>query len=113
MPAIPISSVIRSPISGMREGWLLAPSFVFGDIGTAPLGRHSDRTRERKATSPRRFSEAIDRAHNFVDAGADVTFVEAPENLEELTQITKSISVPQVANIVFGGKPRRSTSGCL
>ena len=50
------------------------------------------------------LSEAIDRAHNFVDAGADVTFVEAPENLEELTQITKSISVPQVANIVFGGK---------
>src|SRR5271163_1025665 len=49
------------------------------------------------------LSEAIDRAHNFVDAGADVTFVEAPENLEELTQITKSISVPQVANIVFGG----------
>jgi 2-methylisocitrate lyase-like PEP mutase family enzyme len=50
------------------------------------------------------LSEAVDRAHNFVDAGADVTFVEAPENLEELTQITKSISVPQVANIVFGGK---------
>jgi 2-methylisocitrate lyase-like PEP mutase family enzyme len=50
------------------------------------------------------LSEAIDRAHDFVDAGADVTFVEAPENLEELTQITKSISVPQVANIVFGGK---------
>jgi Phosphoenolpyruvate phosphomutase len=49
------------------------------------------------------LSEAIDRAHDFVDAGADVTFVEAPENLEELTQITKSISVPQVANIVFGG----------
>jgi len=50
------------------------------------------------------LSEAIDRAHNFADAGADVTFVEAPENLEELTQIAKSISAPQVANIVFGGK---------
>jgi 2-methylisocitrate lyase-like PEP mutase family enzyme len=50
------------------------------------------------------LSEAINRAHNFVDVGADVAFVEAPENLEELTQITKSISVPQVANIVFGGK---------
>jgi 2-methylisocitrate lyase-like PEP mutase family enzyme len=50
------------------------------------------------------LSEAIDRAHSFVEAGADVTFVEAPESLEELAQIVKSISVPQVANIVFGGK---------
>jgi len=30
------------------------------------------------------LSEAIDRAHNFVDAGADVTFVEAPKTVEEL-----------------------------
>jgi 2-methylisocitrate lyase-like PEP mutase family enzyme len=50
------------------------------------------------------LSEAIDRAHSFVEGGADVTFVEAPENLEELAQIVNSISVPQVANIVFGGK---------
>ena len=47
---------------------------------------------------------AIDRAGAMIEAGADVTFVEAPTSAEELAQIVKSLSVPQVANIVFGGK---------
>ena len=38
------------------------------------------------------------------EAGADVTFVEAPTSAEELAQIAKSLIVPQVANIVFGGR---------
>src|SRR5690606_34840225 len=32
------------------------------------------------------------------------TFVEAPTSAEELAAVTTSLSVPQVANIVFGGK---------
>lgn len=47
---------------------------------------------------------AIDRAGAMVEAGADVTFVEAPTSADELVQIAKSLSVPQVANIVFGGR---------
>ncbi len=47
---------------------------------------------------------AIDRAGAMIEAGADVTFVEAPTSAYELAQIAKSLSVPQVANIVFGGK---------
>jgi 2-methylisocitrate lyase-like PEP mutase family enzyme len=47
---------------------------------------------------------AIDRASAMIEAGADVTFVEAPTSAEELAQIAKSLSVPQVANIVFGGR---------
>jgi 2-methylisocitrate lyase-like PEP mutase family enzyme len=47
---------------------------------------------------------AIDRAGAMIEAGADVTFVEAPTSAEELAQITKSLSVPQVANVVFGGR---------
>jgi 2-methylisocitrate lyase-like PEP mutase family enzyme len=47
---------------------------------------------------------AIDRAGAMTEAGADVTFVEAPTSAEELAQIAKSLSVPQVANIVFGGR---------
>ncbi len=46
---------------------------------------------------------AIDRAGAMIEAGADVTFVEAPTSAEELAQIARSLSVPQVANIVFGG----------
>jgi 2-methylisocitrate lyase-like PEP mutase family enzyme len=46
---------------------------------------------------------AIDRAGAMIEAGADVTFVEAPTSAEELAQIAGALSVPQVANIVFGG----------
>jgi 2-methylisocitrate lyase-like PEP mutase family enzyme len=47
---------------------------------------------------------AIDRAGAMIEAGADLTFVEAPTSAEELAQIAGSLSVPQVANIVFGGR---------
>ncbi len=50
------------------------------------------------------LDRAIERAIAFADAGADVTFVEAPIDLEELRRIPKDIRVPQVANMVFGGK---------
>jgi 2-methylisocitrate lyase-like PEP mutase family enzyme len=46
---------------------------------------------------------AIDRAGAMIEAGADVTFVEAPTSVDELAQIARALSVPQVANIVFGG----------
>jgi 2-methylisocitrate lyase-like PEP mutase family enzyme len=47
---------------------------------------------------------AIDRAGAMIEAGADVTFVEAPISADELAQIARSLAVPQVANIVFGGR---------
>ena len=50
------------------------------------------------------LDRAIDRAHAFIEAGADATFVEAPVTLEELARIARELPVPQVANVVFGGK---------
>ncbi len=50
------------------------------------------------------FQEAIDRAGALIDAGADVTFVEAPENIDEVRRIPSLLPVPQVINIVLGGK---------
>jgi 2-methylisocitrate lyase-like PEP mutase family enzyme len=47
---------------------------------------------------------AIDRAGAMIEAGADVTFVEAPISAEELAEIAGALSVPQVANVVFGGR---------
>jgi 2-methylisocitrate lyase-like PEP mutase family enzyme len=47
---------------------------------------------------------AIERAHRFAEAGADMTFVEAPLSLTELEQIAKELRVPQIANIVHGGR---------
>ena len=47
---------------------------------------------------------ALDRAEAFIEAGADMTFVEAPRSEAEMAMITKRLSVPQVANMVVGGK---------
>ena len=50
------------------------------------------------------LDRAIQRAHAFIEGGADATFVEAPLDLDELARIARELPVPQVANIVFGGK---------
>jgi len=47
---------------------------------------------------------ALERAQAYIEAGADMTFVEAPQSAEELVRIGRELPVPQVANIVFGGK---------
>jgi len=47
---------------------------------------------------------ALDRAHAYIEAGADATFVEAPVDEEELARITAALSAPQIANIVHGGR---------
>ncbi|MEL6373516.1 MAG: isocitrate lyase/phosphoenolpyruvate mutase family protein [Pseudomonadota bacterium] len=49
------------------------------------------------------LDEALARAHAYIEAGADVTFVEAPTSLEEMAQITAALPVPQIANMVHGG----------
>jgi 2-methylisocitrate lyase-like PEP mutase family enzyme len=46
---------------------------------------------------------AIARAHAFIAAGADATFVEAPLAEAELARIARELPAPQLANIVFGG----------
>ncbi len=47
---------------------------------------------------------ALDRAHAFIAAGADATFVEAPTSVAEMERIARELPVPQIANIVFGGR---------
>ena len=50
------------------------------------------------------FNAAVDRAQRFIEAGADLTFIEAVESEAELRTIPSRLSVPQVLNIVVGGK---------
>ena len=50
------------------------------------------------------FDAAIERAQRYIDAGADLTFVEAPERADDIRKIPQRLSVPQVINVVVGGK---------
>lgn len=50
------------------------------------------------------IDDALERAHRYVEAGADVLFVEAPQGIEDITRIARELPVPQIFNYVYGGK---------
>ena len=47
---------------------------------------------------------AIDRVNAYLDAGADVGFVEAPQNVEELRIVGRGVRGPALVNVFEGGK---------
>jgi 2-methylisocitrate lyase-like PEP mutase family enzyme len=49
------------------------------------------------------FEPAMERAHAFREAGADIGFVEAPTNPEQIAAVAR-LPWPQLVNIVIGGK---------
>jgi 2-methylisocitrate lyase-like PEP mutase family enzyme len=49
------------------------------------------------------FEEAIERGAIYHEAGADLTFIEAPRTREEIAAIPERIKAPQVINMVAGG----------
>lgn len=58
------------------------------------------------------LSAAMDRAEAYCEAGADILFIEAPQSLDEMKQLTAQFSgrIPLLANMVEGGKtPIHST----
>lgn len=51
------------------------------------------------------IEEAIERAHAYKDAGADIIFVESPESVEEMKMINQALSETlTLANMVEGGR---------
>lgn len=50
------------------------------------------------------LDDAIERAERFIEEGADVIFIEAPESLDEVARVMARFEVPQVLNLVIGGK---------
>lgn len=64
------------------------------------------------ARAPLGLQEAMQRGRCYVDAGADMLFIEAPQSVTELQMIAAAFpDVPLVANIVEGGKtPEISTA---
>lgn len=50
------------------------------------------------------FNAAIERAQRYLEAGADMIFVEAPESIEQVEDIARLIPQPKLINMFFGGK---------
>ena len=57
------------------------------------------------ARATHNLDEALKRGDAFLEAGADILFIEAPASVEEMTLIAKRFpNTPLVANLVEGGK---------
>jgi 2-methylisocitrate lyase-like PEP mutase family enzyme len=50
------------------------------------------------------FEAAIERAHKFAEAGADILFVEAVTKADEVRALPQRLAKPQLMNMVIGGK---------
>jgi len=50
------------------------------------------------------LTAAIDRVNAYLEAGADVGFVEAPQSADELRIVGRSLSGPALVNVFEGGK---------
>jgi len=50
------------------------------------------------------LDEALRRGEAFARAGADILFIESPENEDELARIGRAFDLPVLANMVHGGR---------
>ncbi len=50
------------------------------------------------------FEAAVERAHKFAEAGADILFVEAVTQADEIRALPQRLGKPQLMNMVIGGK---------
>jgi 2-methylisocitrate lyase-like PEP mutase family enzyme len=50
------------------------------------------------------MDDAIERMHRCLEAGADLSFVESPQSIDEMRRITQEIHAPNMANMVPGGR---------
>ena len=56
------------------------------------------------ALSVNGIDDALERMQFYIEAGADMSFVESPGSIEEMQRITREIPKPNMANMVPGGK---------
>ena len=50
------------------------------------------------------LDEALRRGERYIRAGADGLFIEAPVDVDELERIGRAFDVPQLTNILEGGR---------
>lgn len=88
---------------------LVSTGEMAGKIGAALDARASDATlilARTDAIAVEGIGAALDRAEAYLEAGADVLFVEAPQSDDEIAEIMARLGgrVPLLANMVEGGK---------
>ena len=80
---------------------------MVGKIKAAVDARRSDELLIMARTDARAidgFDAAIERARQYAEAGADILFVEALENIDELRRLPRFVRTPLLMNMVIGGR---------
>jgi methylisocitrate lyase len=106
---------VQAKRCGHRPGKALVPADEMSDRIKAAVDGRTDPTFVIMARTDAHAVEgqnaALERAHAYVAAGADMIFAEALTSLEEYRQFTASIRVPVLANITeFGKTPLFTTT---
>lgn len=88
---------------------LISATEMAGKVRAAADARSSEETliiARTDAIAVEGFNAALERAELYVEAGADVLFIEAPQERAQLETIASSFSgrIPLMANMVEGGK---------
>ncbi|MGI9370864.1 MAG: isocitrate lyase/PEP mutase family protein [Hyphomicrobiales bacterium] len=88
---------------------LISAGEMVGKIEAACDARVNDETliiARTDAIAVEGFEAALDRGEAYADAGADILFVEAPQNREDMDTLVARLGVkaPLLANMVEGGK---------
>jgi 2-methylisocitrate lyase-like PEP mutase family enzyme len=88
---------------------LISKAEMAGKIRAACDARLSDDTLvigRTDAIAVEGFDAAVDRAEAYLEAGADMLFIEAPQSMDEIERIVQLFGgrVPLMANMVEGGK---------
>ncbi len=97
---------------------LISQAEMVGKIRAALDARRSEQTliiARTDAIATDGLNAALDRATAYAEAGADVLFVEAPQSLEQVDTIVKTLqsAAPLMANMVEGGKTPIADAGHL
>lgn len=92
----------------LKDKALIDAVEMSGKIAAMAEARRSDDTliiARTDAIAVDGFQAAIDRAGAYLEAGADVLFIEAPQSREQMQQITSEFGakLPLLANMVEGG----------
>ena len=88
---------------------LISPAEMAGKVRAAADARSSSETliiARTDAIAVEGFGAALARASLYLDAGADILFVEAPQSLDQMREITTAFGAhaPLLPNMVDGGK---------
>lgn len=106
--AIQIEDQLSPKRCGHFDGKAVVPAAeMAAKVRAAADARHSAETLIVARTDARAvegIEGALERAERYIEAGADMTFVEAPRNREEMRLIVERLRVPQLVNLVVGGK---------